>query len=250
MTVDERPVPGGLPIWEIPGWRERHGVVAGITGKGNGFDMGLRGGGPVGEVLDRWMRLAEEFPGCDALVTARQVHGTGIAVHGSDPGRGIHLVPDADGHLTARRGLLLTVTVADCVPVYLVAPAHGAIGLLHAGWRGTAGGILPKAVAMLEEFHGVPPSALQVHLGTAISGPAYEVGREVMEGLGLAAEGSGPWHADIRAVLRRQAVAAGVGEVSVSGHCTFRQSDRFFSHRASGGRDGRMVAFLGFAGSR
>jgi copper oxidase (laccase) domain-containing protein len=84
-----------------------------------------------------------------------------------------------------------------------------------------------------------------MHAGVAISGPCYEVGAEVMAGVGQPASGPGPWHLDLRAVLAQQAARLGIGTVSCSRHCTSRENELFFSHRASGGHDGRMVAYLG-----
>lgn len=246
MTTDERRLPGDPPRWEVPGWRERFGVVAGITGRGEAtepFDLGLRTEQPVGAVMARWDRFRAAFPECPAQVMAHQVHGATVLWHQHAAGWTIHQA--ADGHATTHRGLLLLVTVADCVPVYLVAPRHGAIALLHAGWRGTAAGILAEALAFLHARAGVRPADVVLHAGVAISGPCYEVGAEVMSGVGEPAEGPGPWHLDLRSVLIRQATALGVGEWSVSGHCTAREAAAFFSHRRSGGRDGRMVAYLG-----
>ena len=85
-----------------------------------------------------------------------------------------------------------------------------------------------------------------MHCGVAISGPCYEVGREVMDGVGEPAPGAGPWHLDLRSVLAEQGRRLGIGEVTVSGHCTARDAGRFHSHRRSGGTDGRMVAWLGY----
>lgn len=84
-----------------------------------------------------------------------------------------------------------------------------------------------------------------MHAGVAISGPCYEVGAEVVTGVGKEAVGAGPWHLDLREVLLEQAAALGVGEATASGHCSSAQRDAFFSHRGSGGTDGRMVAYLG-----
>ncbi len=154
----------------------------------------------------------------------------------------------ADGHATSAEGLLLLVTVADCVPIYLVAPAQRAIALLHSGWRGTAAGILARGVETLQREAGADPADLVMHLGVAISGAAYEVGAEVVRGVGLTPEGAGPWHVDLRESLTEQARTLGVGEVSQSGHCTVARGGDFFSHRGSGGADGRMVAYLGMNG--
>ncbi len=251
MPTDEVRLPGELPRWEVPGWRERFGVTAGITGRetasGGSFDLGLWTATPVGEVIGRWRTWRDAMPGFHAIVMAHQVHGDRVLWTEDASGWVIH--DRADGHATAQPGVLLAVTVADCVPVYLVAPNHRAIALLHAGWRGTAAGILARGVELLERHAGVSPADLVMHAGVAISGPCYEVGAEVMEGVGRPAPGSGPWHLDIRGVLAEQGAALGIAEISVSGHCTSRENAVFFSHRASRGADGRMVAYLGLEGN-
>ncbi len=140
------------------------------------------------------------------------------------------------------------VTVADCVPIYLLAPEQRVIALLHAGWRGTAGGILERGIDLLAERRGVSPGELVMHLGVAIGGDHYEVGREVMEGVGAPLDGQGPWQLDLRELLASRARSLGVGQVTVSGHSSADPSGAFFSHRRSGGRDGRMVAYLGIPG--
>jgi YfiH family protein len=247
LTTDERQLPGIVPRWEIPGWRERFGVVAGITGRGDGpepFDLGLWTTAPVGEVMARWRAFRASVPECPAQVLAHQIHGDRVLWHGG-PSAGWTLHDGADGHATATPGLLLLVTVADCVPVYLFAPRTRTIALLHAGWRGTAAGILARGVALLQARSGEAPDHLVMHLGVSISGPCYEVGAEVMAGVGEPHPGEGPWHLDIREVLARQAAALGIGEVTRSGRCSAREAAAFFSHRRSGGRDGRMVAYLG-----
>lgn len=245
-TADERRLDAALPLWEVPGWRERFGVVAGITGRGDGtvpFDLGLWGSAPSGEAMSRWRELRRAMPEFTAYVMAHQVHGSEVLWHQYASGWVIH--EGADGHGTGTPGVLLMVTVADCVPVYLVAPERRAIAMLHAGWRGTTAGILERGVEMLRLNAGVDPSGLVMHAGVAISGPCYEVGREVVEGLGGTASGDGPWHVDIREHLIEQARSVGIGEVSRSSHCTATMSRDFFSHRGSRGANGRMVAFLG-----
>jgi len=72
VTLRETPVPGNLPRFEIPGWRTRHGLVAGITGRGAGsvpYDLGLWSMQPVGEVMTRWkeLRSAEGCLGSTAI---------------------------------------------------------------------------------------------------------------------------------------------------------------------------------------
>ncbi|TFG51161.1 MAG: laccase domain-containing protein, partial [Gemmatimonadales bacterium] len=139
-------------------------------------------------------------------------------------------------------------TVADCIPVYLADVNGRGIALLHAGWRGTAGGILERGLRVLCGSTGSHASSIAMHCGVGICGQCYEVGHEVMDGCGLLPDGDGPWHVDIRSVLADQADQLGLREISTSGRCTRCQHDLFFSHRASGGTDGRQVAFLGMSG--
>ncbi len=247
-ALREIPVVGPVPRFEIPGWRDQYGVIAGITGRGDlpgrGYDLGLWTEAPVGEVMTRWRAFRAAEPGFTAVILGNQVHRTEVAWH--DAARGWVQIEGVDGHSTATPGLLLTVTVADCIPVYLVDPVRCAVSLLHSGWRGTAGQILRRGVETLIQAAGSRPGDIVVHCGVGICGDCYEVGHEVMAGCGLEHDGAGPWHADLRAVLTEQARALGLGTVSTSQWCSAHDRPQFYSHRASGGSDGRMVAYLGF----
>ena len=236
-----------VPYRPVSRWTDRFPwITAGMTHRGTGdrpFDLRLFGNAAPPAAGRRWRALltATGFPGA---AHARQVHGTRIAVclalH-----EGLHASGEAaDGHTTSAGGVLLGVTVADCVPVYLVDPEHRAVALLHAGWRGTAAGIVEAGVATLAARFGTRPTDLHLHLGPAICGDCYEVGPEVFRALGLS-EPSGPEPVDVRAVLTGQAHALGVphGRVSVSGACTLCGDGGYFSHRR-GDRE-RQVAFLG-----
>ncbi len=248
LRADERRLPGAVPRWEVPGWRERFDVVAGITGRGDDpshpFDLGLWTDQPVGQVMARWRAFRASLTDTPAVVMAHQVHGNRVHWH-TAAGEGWTILEGADGHATASPGLALLVTVADCIPIYLVAPERRAIALLHAGWRGTASGILANGLALLEQQTGARPEEVVLHAGVGISGPCYEVGAEVVVGVGRSVDGPGPWHLDLRQVILEQAAALGIGEASASGLCTVTQRSEFFSHCGSAGRDGRMVAYLG-----
>jgi copper oxidase (laccase) domain-containing protein len=136
--------------------------------------------------------------------------------------------------------------VADCIPVYLVAPGRG-VALLHAGWRGAAAGILDRGVAHLAAAANVDRSEIVMHCGVGICSDCYEVGSEVLSAFGLAADGPGPWHLDLRAQLMARGRELGLIDVTSSSWCSAHHRDRFFSHRASRGADGRMAAYLGMA---
>lgn len=244
-VLREEPRPGSLPLYELSSWRSR-GVVAGITARGTepgrGFDLGLWSEAPVGEVMSRWRAFRHAMRGFDAVVLGGQVHGT--VVETVDTGLGWIQIDGVDGWVTCSPGVLLTVTIADCIPVYLLAPGRG-VALLHAGWRGTAGGILRAGLERLTRGAKATAADVIMHAGVGICGPCYEVGSEVMTGCGLPADGKGPWHLDLRGHLAAEASRLGIADVSVSGWCSAHDRSSFYSHRASRGADGRMVAYLG-----
>lgn len=182
----------------------------------------------------------------------RRVGARGIArgfqVHGSEVRRAAELTPDqpsndglaaADGQATAVVGLATMVLAADCLPVAL--GGEGAVAILHAGWRGLAGGVLEEGVAALGELARRGP--LAAVLGPCAGVCCYEVGPEVHAALGEPGRARGP--ADLRAIARARLTAAGVEEISELGGCTICDR-RYFSHRREGASAGRMagVAWL------
>jgi len=238
-----------VPRLELREWADRYGVVAGITTRGAvEFSLGLWSEEPVGQVMTRWRAFraafGERFP---TIILSHQVHGVAVAWHGATT-PGWHILDGVDGHATAMSGHLLTITVADCIPVYLAAPEKNVVALVHAGWRGVAGRILDRAVELLRRAAFCRGSDIVMHCGVGICGGCYEVGSEVYQRL-TARESAGPAHVDLRAVLASQAAELGIEETSVSPFCTAHDHDRFFSHRASGGRDGRLVAYVGLPGA-
>jgi len=240
--VTEIRLPSAVPRYEIPEWRKRFGIVAGITG--GGFDLGLWTREPVGEVMARWRAFRAAEPGFHGFVMAHQIHGADVTWHEATDGWLIG--SGLDGHLTTAAGTMLLVTVADCIPLYLVVPEKRAVALLHAGWRGTAAGILQRGLQALQERLNVSPADIIMHCGVGICGACYEVGSEVMRGCGVPTAGPGPWHLDLRDHLAWAAEAAGIAQVTVSTWCTAHHRPAFYSHRGSGGTDGRMVAYLGY----
>jgi polyphenol oxidase len=240
----EEPGPGPVPSLVNSGWQRAFPwIVHGITHRE--YDLRLAEDGLRPEGHSRWEALAQGSR-MGGLVVSRQVHGSRVRMHGTEI-QGPTLAPDCDGHATATPGILLAVTVADCVPVFLVAPEVRAVALLHAGWRGVAAGIVEEGVGTLAHALGAEPGDLHAWLGPAISGDEYEVGPEVHEGLGLPVP-PGPAFLDLRRVVARRLIRAGLAPqgVGVSGTCT-RRDPRFYSHR--GGDEGRQAAFLGIRAS-
>lgn len=237
--------PSGIPLHVHPVWRDRFPwLIQGVTGRGDGersIDLACFGSGGGDAVWLRWREVAGHL-GTPRVVQGRQVHGAAVRLHRGGP-PGVHLAPDADGHLTADPGVLLTVTVADCVPVFLVAPGRRAVGLLHAGWRGVAAGVLRAGVNTFRHRLGVPPSDLRMHAGPAICGDCYEVGVDVHRALGRPDPG-GPAPVDLRAILVQRALEMGLPAegVSTSSLCTRCGDGAFYSHR--GGHRERQAALV------
>src|SRR2546425_2645115 len=190
-TLREQPVAdAAVPRMELVEWAERYGVVAGISTRGRGFSLGLWSEENVGQVMTRWRAFrAAVHPAFPGVVLSHQIHGTALQWHrqGQD---GWLILDGVDGHATSARGLLLTVTVADCIPIYLIAPEKRVVALLHAGWRGTAAGILERGVELVKRNGFVRAADVVMHCGVGICGSCYEVGSEVLERL---TPGRRPW---------------------------------------------------------
>ncbi|MEE8478305.1 MAG: polyphenol oxidase family protein [Gemmatimonadales bacterium] len=236
-----------VPRYDVPSWHSRFGVVAGITGRrdrgGTEFDLSLLSDRPAAEVMGRWRTLRDALSPVTGVVQGHQVHGVEVRWH--DHVEGWLRLDGVDGHATGATGLLLTVTVADCIPVYLVDPKRRACALLHAGWRGAASGILTRGVELLADRARSDPADVVMHCGIGMCGTCFEVGSEVLEAFGLRGDFPRPWAVDVRDRLAEEGRRLGIGEISVSQWCTVHDHERFFSHRASGGAPGRMVAYLG-----
>lgn len=248
-TVAEELTPCDVPLWVHPEWRERFPwLVQGTTGRGTGdepFDLGLWGAQPVGAVMGRWRALLGAT-GMETVAHARQVHQADLWIHREAGAPGIVAMEAFDGHVTDRRGLLVTASVADCVPVSVVDPESFVVAIVHAGWRGTAAGIVERAVHRVVESWQSAPERLYVHCGPAICGDCYEVGPEVHAGVNPGAEPpSAPSCINLRAAIADRVMAMGVPpeHVTISAHCTRCGPPDFFSYR--GGSSERQMGVLG-----
>jgi YfiH family protein len=239
QTLDDPAVPRA----ELPEWTDRFGLRAGITLRGQGFSLGLWSNEPAGSVLTRWRAFQESArPAFRRFALAHQVHGTEVAWHGAGDD-GWLIREGFDGHATSEAGVLLCVTVADCVPIYVCHSTSGHHALLHAGWRGIAAGVLERSVEALGTRVGARPADLAVHLGVAICGDCYEVGPEVLQAV-TGREVGDPGRLDLRGALATRVAGLGIGDLTVSPWCS-AHDEAFYSHRRSRGADGRMTAYLG-----
>lgn len=209
------------------------------------FNLGDHVGDDPADVTANRDRVATELGvPRDRLVWMRQVHGTGVAVvDRPQPGP----VADTDALVTATRGLVLCVLVADCVPVLMADPVAGVVAAVHAGREGLRQGIVHGALAAMAGL-GARPADTTALLGPAVCGACYEVPREMQADVARVSPASavrtrrGTPGLDLRAGLTDVLRATGVAEVVQDPRCTVE--DRFlFSHRRDGvtGRQAGLV---------
>jgi YfiH family protein len=162
----------------------------------------------------------------EQVAFARQVHGTRLIEHPRAPGP-----VEADGHVVREPGLAALVFAADCLPVAVAGPTG--VAMLHAGWRGLAGGILAAGVEAVE--------ATSAAIGPGIGPCCYEVGEEVLDAFSGLGDGIAEGRMlDLPEAARRLLSRAGVERVESAGLCTSCEAALFFSHRRDAGRTGRQ----------
>ncbi|HYV19029.1 MAG TPA: peptidoglycan editing factor PgeF [Verrucomicrobiae bacterium] len=188
------------------------------------------------------------------LATLKQVHGAAVRRLRADeplwreePGR-----PMGDALLTRRDDTAIGVATADCVSILLCDPKSRTLGAVHAGWRGTAAGVLAAAIKEIAAT-GAAPEDITVGLGPAIGPCCFEVGDEVIEALRRNAanveafvhRGHPRSRVDLVEANRRQALARGIrpDRIAAVGRCTMCEKDLLESYRRSAGAPGRMIAF-------
>jgi YfiH family protein len=207
------------------------------------LNLGVLTDDPVEAVHENRDRLATALGKDPADVAfALQVHGTELIDHrqgspfrGSfgteyvqkEPRKGL---PRADGHVVDRPGLAPLVFTADCLPVALRGP--GGVAMVHAGWRGLAGGIVGAAAAAV--------GATNAAVGPGIGPCCYEVGSEVLDAFDGLAVARGRM-LDLSGTARRLLAEAGVERVAAVDLCTSCAEELFFSHRRDQGRTGRQA---------
>jgi YfiH family protein len=210
------------------------------------------------------------------LVTGRQIHSDVIHSVSAAPGHSLA----GDGLITRTPGILLAVLTADCLPIIVADARQRAVGVFHAGWRGTLKRIVEKGVGEMRRQFGSRPADLKAAIGPGIRGCCYQVGTEVKEAFEarfdyghslfretkesdevrqkyplLFMSARPPGHSelpkkiflDLAEANRRQLMDAGLSAKNIFDldQCTSCRQDLFFSHRAEKGKTGRMMAAVG-----
>jgi YfiH family protein len=246
-------------------WPWRHDLHQGLTLRylhgeaGIEFDLRDRGSFGSRDASENWNLFSETIgKGSDVIVEMEQVHGKVVkSVNSADKdkyqiGDKWFKLEGCDGLISNDSCVLLTARVADCVPVYLYDKTRGAIGLIHAGWRGTVAGIVQTGIQQMREEYGVSSYDITVYMGPSIEKSCFPVEHDVYKQFARWMDSdrssADDGKVDLRETIKRQALEMGVpaNRIFASGFCTSCSSDLFYSHRASSGCCGRMAAFLGF----
>jgi len=159
----------------------------------------------------------------------------------------------ADAVVTNRRGLVIGITVADCVPILLFDKRKHIAGAVHAGWRGTAQGIVKKTIAVFRDCFHASPVDIIIAIGPSIKGCCYAVGPEVVAAV-TKETGKGDYvlahgekqFVDLGAANRHQAVSSGIlpENVWISEDCTHCLPEKYYSYRYAKGAAGRQHGFI------
>ena len=228
------------------------GVVAAVSTRNGGVSpqpLGMNLSYQVGDHPENVRRNREVFFGSlgirtDDLAIPGQVHGTTVRPVDA-PGS----YPECDGLITAARGVFLCVSIADCVPILLFDPLSGALGAIHAGWRGAAERIAEKAVTAMAGELGARPDDLLAYLGPAAGSCCYYVGRDVGSQFDprFVEKRDRGEAVDLKGASAEQLRSAGVrpDHIEVSPHCTVDEPHIFHSYRRDGAKSGRMMAVIG-----
>lgn len=218
------------------GFFTRHGGAS--SGVFSGLNCGTGSSDQSEAVTINRQRTAEAMQvDPDALMAVHQIHSANvITVTGPTPEK-----PRADAMVTATPGLALSILTADCQPVLFADHTAGVIGAAHAGWRGALDGVLEATLDAMETM-GAQRANIAAVIGPSISQAAYEVGPEFLDeflaedqdNTRFFANGTGDrMQFDLPAYGLHRLRNAGVGTAEWTRHCTYSDSDRFFSYRRS-----------------
>ncbi len=248
------------------------------------LNLGLTADDAREAVIQNRRLLAEAVTGetSTPMVTLRQFHSNlVVAVGAADALR--KQPRKADGLMTDEPGLLLAIQTADCIPILVADRKRRAVAAFHAGWRGTVKRIVESGIGRMRLEFGSRPEDLVAAIGPGNAACCYAVGEEVLSSfesqfayarelfhdvydsdpirmkypmlfLTQRAPGHSPigpsLHLDLLEANRRQLLDAGLKEsaIKIVGGCTSCHPQLFFSHRASGGRAGRMMSVIGIRG--
>ena len=235
----------------------RHGFTGRLGGTSaapfSGLNLSFRVGDERQSVLENQQRVARELGSKSArLITIKQVHGNRVVRVTRRAGKNI----EADGIWTTDRDVLISVLVADCVPILIADRRAQVVAAVHAGWRGTCARIAANMVEALKEA-GFEPGELVAAIGPSIGPRAFEVGPEVVDAIedaypqvaGAIVSGDGDRSfVDLWKLNEQCLIQSGLNpeSIDIAGQCTL-SSSHFFSYRRDNGLTGRQAGVVGLS---
>ena len=236
------------------GFTTRRGGVS--TGYLDSMNIGYHRGDTAENVAENYRILAHTLGfQAENLVLTHQVHSDIVRVVDKSHAAGIdnHQYPPCDALITKDPGTALVVFSADCTPILLWDPVTGAVGAIHAGWRGTAADIAGKTVKKMMREFGCDPQNIHAAIGPNIGSCCFQTDEEVPQALlsafgreiaPLIREQDGKFYPDLKKINQLALQNAGVSHIAISTDCTMCQPHRFWSHRVQGLQRGSQGAII------
>ena len=227
------------------------------TGHLGSMNIGIRRGDLWENVLKNYDILGDSlgFDPKNAVLTHQTHTNIVVAVDHTHKGAGLYApeLPDCDGLVTNTPGLALVVFTADCTPILLHDPVTGAVGAVHAGWKGTAAAIAQKAVEAMVLNYGCKPENIRAAIGPNIKQCCFETDWDVPQAmLDALGDGAKPYitqrddkyHLDLTAINAEFLHRAGVKEIETASDCTRCNPETYWSARITGNRRGSQGAII------
>ena len=258
----------GVPVLYADGIEAAGGVAHGFSTRLGGvsqgaftsLNLGLTRGDDPEHVRENYRRfLSAVGASGKAFAMCDQVHGDTVrAITTADVKGDLYgkLHYEADGMMTAIPGVALVVFSADCIPVLLYDPVRRVIAAVHSGWRGTAAGIVTRAVERMGQVYGCRPENILAAIGPGIGPCCFETHEDVPNAM-MAAVASpalpfikikenGKFSVDLKGINAKRLELAGLdpANIAVCRDCTAGMEEKYWSHRRQGTERGSMAAVI------
>lgn len=221
------------------------------------MNIGVHRGDDPEAVLENYRILGDALGfSPEDLVLTRQTHSDIVrAVTAKDAGKGLtkDIWPECDALITNTPGVGLVVFTADCTPILLHDPVTGAVGAVHAGWRGTAAGLAAKAVQAMADHYGCRAENIRAAIGPNIGPCCFQTDSDVPDAMTAALgdpasacirQSGHKYYVNLKELNALWLGNAGVTHIEISPLCTACRQDLFWSHRKVGSKRGSQGAVI------
>lgn len=172
------------------------------------------------------------------IVFANQVHGTMVKKVTEKDCKSF--IADCDGLITDTKGIYLCIFTADCMPVFFASRDYSVVAMVHAGWRGLAGGILENTVISFKNYFGISPQDIFAYVGPHINKCCYQISSDLKETFNLKPEEN---YLSLSNEAKKQFKKLGLKRIYINSDCTCHETDTFFSYRRQPTQE-RMMSLI------